>query len=144
MAKLRSLQFFEVITLIGTNNKEFGDRSAFQDLELTNDEFYQATSLVADDFQEEQMWAVDQGGLGTYQVGVIETDKDILVQLGDGATVAIFTVLANTRAVFGGQIDAVLAGDGNSDSPGDVDAITVKRNVADGTGDATVTLTLVG
>lgn len=144
MALLRSIQFFEITGLTGTNDKSTGSKSVFQEKELTNDEFFQATSVVSDDFQEETLWATLQGGLTTYEVGIIETDKDLVVQLGDGATVAIFNVPANTRVVFGGQIDAALAGDGNADTPGNVDTIIVKRNVADGIGDATVTLTLVG
>ncbi len=144
MAKLRSLQFFQVTNLTGTNDKEFGSKSVFKEQELTNDEFFQATSVIADDYQEETLWATTQGGVTTYEVGIIETDKDVVVQLGDGATVAIFTALAGYRTVFGGQIDAALAGDGVADTPGNVDAIIVKRNVADGIGAATITLTLVG
>ncbi len=144
MARLESLQFFKVTGITGTVDKSTGSKSIFQIQELTNDEFFQASSVVQDNFQEETLWATLQGGLTTYEVGIIETDRDIVVQLGDGATVAIFTVLANTRAVFGGQIDVALAGDGVADTPGNVDAIIVKRNVADGVGDANVTLTLVG
>lgn len=138
---LNSLQYFELIGLTGTRNKIFGDRSAFTTLTLTG-ETAEFTSIVADNYQEEIMWATNQGNLATFLVGTIETDKDILVELQDGSEDNRFNAPAGIITVFGGKVVSVMGGDTVAATIGDVDQILVKRNVADGIGDASVTLRL--
>lgn len=140
---LRSLQYFEITGLTGTQTKTFGDRSAFKTVTV-GDESFETTKLVQDNFQEETLWATGQGGLTTFDYALLETDQDILVELRDGAVFARFSLAAGARAVFGGTLFVTLAGDGvTATGVGDVDQIIVKRNVADGVGDATVTMRLV-
>ncbi len=145
MATLRSLQFFEITDLTGIQNKKMGDRSAFQTLTVAG-EVYQTASIVADDYQEENLWTAS-GNIATFLVGIIETDKDILIRLKNGAAISLFECKAGTRTVFGGTMVAEsplnFAGDGVANTALDIIQIDVKRNVADAVGDAFVSLALV-
>jgi hypothetical protein len=145
MASLNAIIYLIASSLTDGRDQEAGSRTLGGALTLTNGEHFQAGSVVADDYQNEVLWNTTEGGLTTFEVGVLESNKDVYVELQDGANYAVFSVKAGIPCVFGGSItDALDAGDGVAESPGNVDRVAVTRNVADGVGDAYVTLTLFG
>lgn len=145
MATLNAIVYLIASDLISGRDQEAGSKVLSGALALANGEHFQAGSVVADDYQNEVLWNTTEGGLTTFRVGVLESNKDVFVELQDGANYAVFSVKAGIASVFGGRMtDALDAGDGNAESPGDVDRVAVTRNVAEGVGDAYVTLTLYG
>ncbi len=144
MATLRALIYLIANSLTHGRDQEAGDKAVFGELTLTNGETFSAGSVVADDYQEETLWLTTQGGVSTFQVGVVESDKDVVVFLSDGAVDSYLQVKAGIPAVFGGKIYSALGGDGTPATGGDIDDIQVKRDAADGVGDAYVKLTLYG
>jgi hypothetical protein len=137
---LRTL-LYAVVTGLTHRNQEVGDRSAFQELTVTV-EPYQTGMVVADNYQEEVLWAAGDGGLATYSVAIIETDADIVVELQDGAVYSR-TLIKAGYGIVGGKLASAMGGDGAAATLGDVDQIMVKRNEADGVGDANVRITLI-
>ena len=144
MATFRLLTYAEMTGLTDGRVQRAGDKSVFTEFTPTNGEFFQAGAVVADAATEVVMWNTTEGGLATYEHGIIETDKDITIQLSDGAVDTLFSLKAGMKASFGGQILGTMGGSSTTDTMGNVDSIIVKRNVANGVGDAFVTLTLVG
>lgn len=143
MATLRSLQFHEITGLTGTATQEFGDRSTFQELTVAG-ETYETTSIVADNFQEEILWAAS-GNVATFKVALFESDKDVILLLASAAFLATIQVPAGVRVAIGGSLidQTALGGDGVANTEEDIVSITAKRNVADAVGDATVTMRLI-
>jgi hypothetical protein len=144
MATLNAIVYLIATSLTDGRDQIAGDKDLGGALTLTNGEHFQTGSVVADDYQEEQLWATGQGGLSTFEVGVLESDKDVILFLSDGAVDSTMLVKAGIPAVFGGQIYSAMGGDGSAATGGNVDDVQVKRDVADGTGNAYVTVTLYG
>jgi hypothetical protein len=132
------------LTLTGRTagrDQDFGDPTAYKAFTPTLGVSYTVSKVVPDDYQEESLWE-GEDWLESFEYGMIETDKDIIVQLSDGATDALFSLPAGTYALFGGTLAATFGGDGVDLTMGNIDTVAVKRNAADGVGDAYVTLTL--
>lgn len=148
MASLRRLLYGEVTGLTHGRDMKFGDRTDYETLTPTNGEVYQSGSVVADNYQEEVLWAAGDGGLADFEVAIVETDYDVVIELRDGTNYATIEAKAGIGAIFGGQIASdnasAMPGDGSAETMGDVDQITVKRNAADAAGDAYVLITLIG
>lgn len=141
MATLSTLLFLKLTGRTNGRDQKFGDKAVFKSFTPTLGVHHEVSQVIPDDYQEETLWATgDQ--LVSFEYGVLETDKDVTIKLSDGAVDAIFTVLAGSYALFGGSTITDLGGDGSADTMGLIDTVVVKRNAADGVGDAFVTLTL--
>lgn len=152
-ATLNALQFFEVRGLTSSENEPFGERAEFNSFGLTG-RIHKTLTLVADNYQEETLWQTGQGGITTFLLAFIRSDKDILIEVRNDDGTPEFALLeakADIIAVFGGVCSGGTAtsfqGDGTINTQdthqADIDRIQVKRNVADGVGDAIVKLMLV-
>jgi len=129
-----------------------GSSTSNQDLTLSNDQVYYTTKTIADNYGEDVLWTTGDGGLDTFTYGFIMSDQDIWVQLrnDDTGTAEYVRMLVpanvlttipakcagNTTDAFDG---AVLVD--NTDYA-DTDQIAVHRDVADGVGDAVVSMYL--
>lgn len=113
---------------------------------------FRARMTVEDDYQEETLWETGDGGLTTFDVCVIESDEDVLVEFRDDNATDAFAVitvaggipfvLAADDLIADDSGASPLSGDGSDDTPDTIDRIVVKRNVADDEGDAIVSLLL--
>jgi hypothetical protein len=144
MATLRLLSFAEVTGLTNGAKREFGNKGVFAEFTPTNGEFYEAAAIVADGYTEVALWDTTEGGLATFNYALIYSDKDITVQVSDGSVDNVFSVPAGLVMAFGGKTITTFGGSASEDTMTDLDNITAKRNVADGSGDAFVNLMLVG
>ena len=131
----------------------FGSGVSRTDLNIDGDVVYRSTITVEDDYNVETIWAAGDGGLTTFDQGIILSDQDVLVEMRNDAGSAEFALIqvrANTPFYFGPFLAAGTAGelvDGaesveNTDFDS-IDRIQIQRNVADNVGNATVTLALV-
>lgn len=135
------------------DNIVLGSATADQSLALaTGKAACVADVVIADAFGEDVLWTTGGGGIDTYKYGYIYSDVDIWVQLRNDDTgaaeyVRLF-VPATTLAFLPGRCagNTTDAFDGavmvdNTDYA-DVDQIEVARDVAEGVGDAAVSLYL--
>ena len=133
---------------------DFGDTCAYgnrdseapQDIILTGEKF-ETTTIVADDFTRIVLWQDGDAGVAAFDLALFETTADILIELAiDRAgtpTYGVLTVEANRPLCLTSDemVNAVLT-DGSATTMDLIDQIAVKRNVADGVGDATVHMVL--
>ena len=147
MATLNAIIYLIANSLTSGRDQEAGSKTLGGSFALANGEHFQAGSVVADDYQNEVLWNTTEGGLTTFQIGVIKSDKDVLVEIYDGTDTATQKVFAGIAAIIGGYMadgNALVAGDGTPETENAVTRVAVTRNVAVGVGDAYVTLSLFG
>lgn len=139
----RQFQFMEVTGLTAGRDVEIGDKSAFASFVPTNGETYMVSAIVADAGAQVSLWNTTEGGLVNFEHMVIVSDKDITIELSDAAESFTVSLKAGMYFSCGGQMFTDQAASA-VDTMGDIDQIQVKRNVADGVGDAFVQMLLVG
>ena len=142
MATVRQLHFIEVIDLTSGETQTQGTKASFATFTPTNGEVFQASAVVADAGAQVFLWNTGEGGLTTYEHCTIKSDKDITIELTGSTGSFTFSLKAGMTASFGGETFGPQAG--TVDVMVAVTNISVKRNVADGVGDAFVQLFLVG
>lgn len=144
MATFRQLAYAEVTGLTNGADRTFGSKGVFDTFTPTNGEYFEAAAIVADNYTEVSLWDTTEGGLATFEYGLLYADKDVTVQLSDGTVDNVFSLPAGMVLAFGGTTISTFGGSTVADTMGNIDNITVKRNVADGVGDAFVNLMIVG
>lgn len=143
MATARHFSFAEVTGLTAGRDRAIGDKSAFGEFTPTNGEVFECSAVIADAGTQVSLWQTTDGGLATFEHMFIIADKDITIEFSDSAESYTISLKANMMYSGGGQMftDQAAAA---VDTMGDIDEIMVKRNVADGVGDAFVQMLLVG
>ncbi len=133
----------EVTGLTSGRDVEIGDKSAFGTFTPTNGETYMVSAVVTDGGTQVSFWNTDEGGLTTFEHMIVTSDKDITIELSDGSESFTVSLKAGMTFSCGGQMFT----DQNAfavDTMGNIDQIQIKRNVANGVGDAFVQMLLVG
>lgn len=143
MATARQYSFMEVTGLTKGRNAEIGDKSAFGEFTPANGETQVFSATIADAATQVIMWIANDGGMATFEHMMLISDKDLTIELSDAAESFTLDIKANMMFSIGGTMFADQAASA-VDSMGNIDKITVKRNVADGVGDAFVQMLLVG
>jgi hypothetical protein len=143
MATARQTQFLEVTGLTSGRNAEIGAKGVFATFVPTNGETQMFSATVADGGTQQLMWLTTEGGMATFEHVVIVADKDITIEFSDGAESYTVSLKAGMFYSGGGQMFVDQAAS-SVDTMGDIDQIMVKRNVADGVGDAFVQMLLIG
>jgi len=113
-----------------------------------SDELFKATAIVADAYTAVTMWTAGDSGVSDFDVGVILSDQTVLAEFRSTGTTgyAAIGIAANVPFVFSSddfvaKASAVVSTTVQT-STNLLDRIVVQRNVADGQGDADVTLML--
>lgn len=112
---------------------------------LTDATVYETTAVVADDYGVEVLWLTGDGGLTGYDFLWLESDVAVVLELGSvGNAFEQFVVgPGHPISLCANQVAISAVQDGVQSTLHTVDKISVQRNVADGQGDATVTLLLI-
>ncbi len=135
--------FMQITGLTAGRNAEIGDEAVFASFTPTNGEVFTTSAVVADGGSQVNLWNTTEGGLATFEHMVIVSDKEITIELSDGSESFTVSLKAGMFFSCGGQLFVDMAAS-SVDTMGDIDQIQVKRNVADGVGDAFVQMLLVG
>lgn len=140
---VRHYSFAEVTGLTKGINQEIGDKSAFGTFVPTNGEVQVFSATIADAGTQVIMWIANDGAMATFEQMFLISDKDLTIELSDAAESFTLDIKANMMFSIGGTMFADQAASA-VDTMGNIDKITVKRNVADGVGDAFIQMLLVG
>lgn len=148
---------FSMSTTLGRCLRLFGDRFSPVTFTPTLGIVFDATDVVADNFGIETLWTTGAGGVDTFEYLFLLSDVDVYVELANTDTSPDERVLLLARGGIPLIIPGGLVGGFASDvsrldasvlvSGTDYDNITwikVQRDEAEGVGDATVRLILVG
>ena len=143
-------------TLADGTDLDLGSVIVPETLTLTNGTIFRTTDVVADDYGQDVLWTAGEGGMDTFEVMLVKTDADIVLELRTTAAglnqiaqIAVaagpWTLISKDKA--GGYAAASTVFDGSVLVDGTdydaIDRIEAYRDVADGQGDATVTLILL-
>ncbi len=113
---------------------------------LTDAEMFESVRTVPDNYGVATLWEDGDGGFTTYDTLWIESDKDVLLSLGSTADASAERIKIAANIPVHLAVNQVAAVGTLSDVEATVmtavDEIKVKRNVADGEGDATIRLIL--
>jgi len=127
----------------------FGSNTRRNDVPIPGDEIYRTTVTVADDYAVENLWTTGDGGVESFKLALILTNQNILVEMrnDDGTPKFIESrVVANCPCYLGdasaGGTSSIFTDGTETTAEGAIDRIEAQRNVANGQGDATVTLVL--
>lgn len=142
-ASARQLSFAEITGLTKGHDMQIGDKSAFNTFTPTNGEAQMFAATIADAAVQVIMWIANDGGMATFEHMWITSDKDITIEISDSSESYTVSLKAGMMYSGGGQMFVDQAASA-VDTMGNIDKITVKRNVADGVGDAFVQMLLVG
>lgn len=154
MATLNLTQHFEATLADGTV-LEIGSKTTAQTLTLTGGTRYDTLVVVADNYGAETLWTTGNGGMDTFEVALVYSDVDVWLNLRNEQATDEFALIQIQGGLWhilttdnmGGyqtttRIDGAVLVD-NTDY-GQVDQIVAHRDEADGQGDATVHLILLG
>jgi len=142
-AKVSQTQFLEVTGLTNGVDQQIGDRGVFGSFTPTNGEVQMFSAVVADAGTQVLFWLANEGAMATFEHCVIVADKDITIEFSDSSESYTISLKAGMFYSGGGQMFVDMAAS-SVDTMGDIDQIMIKRNVADGVGDAFVQMMLVG
>ena len=150
-ATLYSTQRFEVELASGETLVISSDR---KEATLTTGVKFECVDVIADDYGEDVLWATGYGGMDTFELMLFYSDKDVWLEFkNDDGTPAYVTrkVTGGVWHVFPGYnlgsaaasvFDGAVLVD-NTDYD-DVTQIECHNDAADGAGDASVRLVLLG
>jgi len=129
---------------------KIGDLSTGQPrtIAAASDEHFSARAIVADSYTAVTMWTAGDSGVSDFDVGIILSDQTVLAEFRSTSTVgyAAIGITANVPFIFSSndfvaKASAIIATTSQT-TPLLIDRIVVQRNVANGQGDADVTLML--
>ena len=139
----RQTQFLEVTGLTNGVDQQIGNRGTFGSFVPTNGEVQMFSAVVADAGTQVLFWLANEGAMATFEHMVIVSDKDITIELSDSSESFTVSLKAGMFFSCGGQMFVDMAASA-VDTMGNIDQIMIKRNVADGVGDAFVQMMLIG
>ncbi len=140
--------YFEFRAIVNGELRVGGSRVSSADLSVAG-EVYEATTIVADDYNLETVWVAGDGGLDDFDFLWVEATEDVLLQLihdKDGTPkYQVHEVKAGVPFILSGDDvqNTEAADDTEQSSLDQIDQIDVHRNAADDAGDATVRLVLI-
>ena len=151
MATLVKIWNYLEATLPSGKVESLGDisTSAPRTISAASDEVFRATAIVADSYTAVTMWTAGDSGVSDFDVGVILSDETVLAEFRSTAGTpdyAAIGITANIPFIFSSDdfvanTSAIITST-SSTTTNLIDRIVVQRNVADGQGDADVTLIL--
>ena len=117
-------------------------------ISCAGEEIFRATATVIDSYGKVTLWNDGDGGVGDFDAMVFISDQDVLLETVEDRAVtplySTYNILANIPFVLSSDDTMNVATADTSQSTTDtIDQISVQRNAANGTDDATVTLVLV-
>ncbi len=141
---------------VGGEIKSLGSLTAPLEYTAATEEVFEVRTVVADNYVRQVLWQDGDGGVDDFDVAIIETDADILIELAaDRAGTPKYQIIElKVDATIGsGRLflvsddtnttaNTVLAS-GSATTVDQIDQIAVKNNVADDAGDANVRLILL-
>ena len=143
-------------TLADGTKLDLGSLITPETIDLTNGTIFRTTDVVADNYGQDVLWTAGEGGMDTFEVILVKTDADIVLELRTTAAglnqIAQIGVAAGpwtliTKDEAGGYVAAATKFDGAALVDGtdydQVDRVEAYRDAADGQGDATVTIVLL-
>ena len=118
-------------------------------IQATDDEHFSARAIVADNYTAVTMWTAGDSGVSNFDVGIILSDQAVLAEFRSTAGTpdyAAIGIAANVPFIFSSDdfvaITSAIVSTTVQTSTTLLDRIVVQRNVANGQGDADVTLML--
>ncbi len=150
---MATLTLTHKLTMTDTDSiVEIGSLTTSNSITVTNGQIFRAENkTIADNFTADILWTTGEGGMNTFELGLIKSNVAVVMELRTDNSTAEFVLLnipANVPVYFGAKVggntteslDGAILVDGTDFD--DVDRIEVQRDVADVTGDATVDLYL--
>lgn len=138
---LKAYQAF--LVEVGGEVKALGSRNVPEEVALASEAVKEVRITVEDDYNVEVLWADSDAGMASWEVMLILSDADILIELARDLagtpSYSLFKVKADVPFILcaDDMLNTVMA-DGSATTMDTIERVRAQNNVADDAGDAVV------